>query len=223
MENNSREFIWKALTREESETLAALTAAGIAVFAAPIEIENEAQLEALGITKAQCCTWHVGEIGVTVHLTPTDRETFEYLQRDLRAKYLKIHREKRCQIPGKRRALIMCPECSRCDACPFPEYRERWPSSPLSLDIMLDNGNEIPCIEEGFEQVEQRSELQAVCEAIRAENPKYLRAILLKEIVGMSVQEIAESMNETVRNVYYCIERAKEIGRHYSFRYQGQA
>ena len=213
MKNNGKDFIWEALTSEERETLAALTAAGTVVFAAPIEIENEGQLEALGITKAQCCTWYVGEIGITVHLTPADEETYEYLLKSLRAKYLKEHRERRCQIPGKKKTLIMCPECNKCDACPFPEYCDRWTASPLSLDIMIENGNEIPCTEEGFEQVEQRDEVQAICEAIRAENPKYLRAIVLKEIVGMSVQEIAERMNETARNVYYYIERAKEIGR----------
>ena len=107
----------------------------------------------------------------------------------------------------------MCPECNKCAECAFPEYRDRWPSSPLSLDTLTENGFEIPCTEEGFEQVEQRDEVQAVCEAIRAKNPKYLRAIVLKEIVGMSVQEIAERMNETARNVYYYIERAKEIGK----------
>ena len=83
MKNNGKDFIWEALTSEERETLAALTAAGTVVFAAPIEIENEGQLEALGITKAQCCTWYVGEIGITVHLTPADQETYEYLLKSL--------------------------------------------------------------------------------------------------------------------------------------------
>ena len=213
MKNNGKEIIWEALTTEERETLAALTARGAVVFAAPIEIESEEQLEVLGITKAQCCTWRIGDIGVTVHLTPADRETYEYLLRDLRGKYRKEQREKRCHIPGKLKPLIKCPYRNRCDDCPFPEYSGRWPISPLSLDILTENGFEIPCTEEGFEQVEMRDEAQAICEAIRAENPKYLRAILLREIAGLTVQEIADRMQDTPRNVYYFLDRAKEIGR----------
>lgn len=213
MKNNGKENLWEALTPEERDTLAALTARGTAAFPAPIEIENEEQMEALGITREQCCTWQIGRISVTVHLTPADQETYEYLLRDLRGKYLREHRERRCRIPGKLKTMIVCPERNKCDDCPYPEYRGLWTGKPISLDAMMEKGYEIPYTENGYEQVALEGEVQAICEAIRRENPKYLQAILLRELAGMSAQEIADRMQDTPRKVYYYIEKAKEIGR----------
>ena len=58
-------------------------------------------------------------------------------------------------------------------------------------------------------------QLDAVCDVIKAKNPKYLEAIVLKEYHGLSVDEIAERMHETKRNVYFFISEAKKIGKQY--------
>lgn len=201
------------LTAEELETLASLVRCGKTVYWAPIEIENDEQMEALGLTKAQCRTWHIGRICITIHLTPTDRETGEYLLADLRTKYRKEFREQRCLIPGERKNLIRCPECNRCADCPYPEVRDRYSAAPLSLDSLIERGYEIPTRETGFEQAELLDELRPICAAISAVNPKYLRAITLQSYFGLSVAEIAEEMQETPRNIYFYIEQARKIGR----------
>ena len=58
-------------------------------------------------------------------------------------------------------------------------------------------------------------ELDDVCKAIKAENPKFLVAIVLKEYRGRNVKEIAKFMNDTERNIYYYISEAKRIGKKY--------
>ena len=70
----SKEITWERLTPTEAQTLAELNAAGIEVYAAPIEIEKKAedrqvQFESLGITQADCKTWHIGSEKVIVHLS----------------------------------------------------------------------------------------------------------------------------------------------------------
>ena len=213
IENKDREITWENLTPEELETLSRLVSSGKTVFAAPIEIESDEQLESLGITRAQCRTWHVGSVSVTVHLTPADEETYDFLLEDIRQKYRHASRRNRCLIPGTQQPLIMCPECNKCAECPFPDYRGLFTAAPLSLDVLVDSGCDVPSTASGFDQLENRDELYAVCRKIRAVNPKYLRAIVLRDYYGLSVKEVAEEMQETVRNVYFYIDQARKIGR----------
>ena len=215
IENKDREIIWENLTPEELETLSRLVSSGKTVFAAPIEIESDEQLEALGITRAQCQTWHIGSISVTVHLTPADDETRNYLVGELFNRIRNQNRAKRCLISGKREALIRCPECNRCAECPYPEDRDRYHAAPPSWDAMVEKGYDIPCQETGYDLVDLTDELKPVIDAIRAVNPKYLRAIVLRDYYGLSVKEVAEEMQETPRNVYFYIDRARKIGRQF--------
>ena len=212
MRMKSEELRVQLLTEEERETLERLVSSGKTVFWAPIEIESDEQMEALGITRKQCRVWRFGIVDVWIHLTPVDQETCEFLLESLRAKHKHVTREKRCMIPGERRPLIRCPECNACTHCPFPEARDRYSSAPLSLDSMMENGVDIPIPEDVYGLVETRDEIEAVSAAIKAVNPKYLRAITLYAYYGMSVKEIAAEMRETPRNVYYYIEQARKIG-----------
>ena len=47
---------------------------------------------------------------------------------------------------------------------------------------------------------------------IDAKNPKYTKAIVLKEYYGLTVSEIAKMMNETERNIYFYLAEVKKIG-----------
>ena len=62
-------------------------------------------------------------------------------------------------------------------------------------------------------RLEQQEALRAAFEAVRAANPKYLRAFLLREYAGLSVSEVAARMHDTERNVYYYIAQAKRLAR----------
>ena len=74
----AKEIKWERLTPTEAQTLAELNAAGIEVYAAPIEIEKkakdrQAQFESLEITQADCKTWRIGSEKIIVHLTPAPK------------------------------------------------------------------------------------------------------------------------------------------------------
>lgn len=204
---------WGVLTPEELETLAALVRRGKPVFAAPIEIESSEQMEALGLRREQCRTWQIGSIRVTVHLTPADEETCLFLLGELQRKYRHANRQNRCLIPGRQKPLIRCPDCNRCSQCPFPQHREKLSGACLSLDSMIDDGFSFAQEDMCWLRLEQQEALRAAFEAVRAANPKYLRAFLLREYAGLSVSEVAARMHDTERNVYYYIAQAKRLAR----------
>lgn len=211
----AKEIVWDCLTPEEAKTLADLEARGVEVFAAPIEIEHEGQLATLGITWAQCRTWRIGNEKVIVHLTPSDEGCYKSLLSDLRTRHRDDYRKRRCQIPGKLKPTILCPECNRCSECPFPEYRDKHLANNLSWETLIDSGYEEVRQDSDFHYLEVMSELDSVCKVINARNPKYLAAIVLKEYYELSVDEIAERLHDTKRNVYFYISEAKKIGKQF--------
>ena len=217
----AKELKWDRLTPTETETLTALVNSGKEVYAAPIEIEHREQLETLGITYEECRTWRIGSEKVIVHQTPADKETYDMLLSDLRTKHRNEYRRRRCQIPGTLKPTILCPECYSCTNCPFPEYRDQHRANNLSWEQMTENayegdGQDTEAYEDpAFHQAEVKMELDAVSRVIRAENPKFLAAIVLKEYHDLTVKEIAKIMKDTERNVYYYISEAKRIGKQY--------
>ncbi len=46
-------------------------------------------------------------------------------------------------------------------------------------------------------------------------NPKFAKAIVLKEFFGFSVPEIAKKLDDSERNIYYYLIEAKKIGKQY--------
>lgn len=46
-------------------------------------------------------------------------------------------------------------------------------------------------------------------------NPKFAKAIVLKEFFGFSVPEIAKKLDDSERNIYYYLTEAKKIGKQY--------
>ena len=79
---------------------------------------------------------------------------------------------------------------------------------------MIEKGYEGKPVEDTeLRRVETQMELNAVCKIIDARNPLFTKAIVMKEYYGLSVAEIAEQLNTTVRNVYFFIGEAKKIGK----------
>ncbi len=211
----TKEIKWDCLTPNEAETLATLEKSGKKVCAAPIEIEHSEQLEVLGITWEQVRTWYVGSKPVKVHPVPASEATAKYLIDNLRAQHRNEYRARRCMVPGKLKPLVRCPEHNRCSECPYPEYRDQHKTNTLSWDVLIGDGYEAVTADSSIEKVDRKLELEAVCRLIKAKNPKYLTAIVLKEYHGLNVSEIANLMKETVRNIYFYISEAKKIGAQY--------
>lgn len=207
----AKEIKWEnvPLTSDEKRTLNELRNNGKEVYAAPIEIEHSSQLESLGISWSQCRTWYIGNERITVHLTPSDEETYRFLLGELRARHRNDYRNSRCMIPGKYH-LIRCPECNSCRRCPFPEYRDQRQPTVISWDEGIESqSREIADLYEAKVQYEEIRELMI------QEDPLIAQVFELKEGSGMTVKEIAEILQITSRQVYYYLQKAQDIGRKY--------
>lgn len=214
----AKEIVWENLTPEEAQTIADLEDRGEEIFAAPIEIEEDVELRqmqfaSLGISWSQCRTWYIGSEKVLVHLTPADEPTYKFLLGELRARHRVEYRRKRCLIPGELKPLIVCPECNRCSECPFPEYRDQHHANELSWEELIGSGYEGT---EHSDDPDTRLTLEEACRIIDAKNPRYTKAIVLKEYLGLSVAEIARELDTTERNIRFFIDEAKKIGRQYN-------
>ena len=210
----AKQINWTNLTPSESRTLEQLEKAGKEIFEAPIEIESADQLHAMGLTWDQCRTWYFGTKRVTVHLTPSDEQTYRFLRDELRAKHRSEYRERRCMIPGKLKPLIPCPEKNSCKNCPYPQCRDSQ-LPDLSWDEYVDVMSGVAQVDPGFAQLERRMAIADAVKFIADQNPKFAQAIVLKEYYGLSVAEIAQKLNDTERNIYYYLSEAKRIGKQY--------
>ena len=210
---------WTNLTLKETETLEMLMKKGAEVYAAPIEIEYPEQMEVLGITWETCRTWRIGNEKVIVHLTPADKTTHDMLLREMRNRHCKDYRRNRCMIHGKTKPSVLCPVWNKCAECPYPECRDQHRANQVSWERLTESageGNDDLAREDpDMRQVEIRADLEAVCREIDRKNPLYTQAIRLKELYRMSIDEIAERMNTSRRNVYFYISEAKKIGKEY--------
>ena len=212
----AKEIVWDSLTQEEAQTLENLRKNGIEIYAAPIEIEHKEQLETLGITKQECRTWYIGSEKVIVHLTPADKGTYHFLLDELRTRHRKKYRSRRCQIPGKNKPLIMCPECNRCSECPYPEYRDKHKANSISWDGLIESGYEGEADNCMVEQLQAKLEYDEIHTLMDSENPIIAQVFEMKERDGFSVSEIADRLHIKPRNVYYYLDRAKAIGKKYN-------
>lgn len=212
----AKEIVWDSLTQEEAQTLENLRKNGIEIYAAPIEIEHKEQLGTLSITQQECRTWYIGSEKVIVHLTPADKGTYHFLLDELRTRHRKEYRSRRCQIPGKNKPLIMCPECNRCSECPYPEYRDKHKANSISWDGLIESGYEGEADNCMVEQLQAKLEYDEIHTLMDSENPIIAQVFEMKERDGFSVSEIADRLHIKPRNVYYYLDRAKAIGKKYN-------
>lgn len=205
----AKEIKWECLTSDEAKTLNELRNNGKEVYAAPIEIEHSSQLESLGISWSQCRTWYIGNERITVHLTPSDEETYRFLLGELRARHRDEYRNSRCMVPGKYR-LIRCPECNSCRRCPFPEYRDQRQSTVISWEEGIESENR-----EMADLYEAKVQYDEIRELMIREDPLIAEVFEMKAGAGMTVKEIAEILQITSRQVYYYLQKAQDIGKKY--------
>ena len=210
----AKEIKWEnvTLTSDEVRTLNELRNQGKEVYAAPIEIEHGEQLESLGISWSQCRTWYIGNERITVHLTPSDEETYRFLLGELRARHRDDYRNSRCMVPGKYR-LIRCPECNSCRRCPFPEYRDQRQPTVISWEEGIEN--ESREIAELYEAKVQHEEIRQL---MIQEDPLIAQIFEMKDGSGMTVKEIADRIGLSIRQIYYYLQKVQDIGRKYKER-----
>lgn len=205
----AKEIKWECLTSDEVRTLNELRNQGKEVYAAPIVIEHSSQLASLGISWRQCRTWYIGNERITVHLTPSDEETYRFLLGELRARHRDDYRNSRCMVPGKYR-LIRCPECNSCRRCPFPEYRDQRQPTVISWDEGIESESR-----EMAELYEAKVQYDEIRELMIREDPLIAEVFEMKAGAGMTVKEIADRIGLSIREIYYYLQKAQDIGRRY--------
>ena len=210
----AKEIKWEnvTLTSDEVRTLNELRNQGKEVYAAPIEIEHGDQLVSLGISWSQCRTWYIGNERITVHLTPSDEETYRFLLGELRARHRDDYRNSRCMVPGKYR-LIRCPECNSCRRCPFPEYRDQRQPTVISWEEGIENESR-----EIAELYEAKVQYEEIRQLMIQEDPLIAQIFEMKDGSGMTVKEIADRIGLSIRQIYYYLQKVQDIGRKYKER-----
>ncbi len=191
---------------------------GVPIYEAPIEIHDKADLNNYGITWNDCRTIHFGTSdGVTVYFFKTSNRSFAEEQwKYLNSQHSKGYRSSRCLVPGKLKPLIVCPDSNKCSACPFGRKPEDREPTIISWDGLIETGYEPESEDREMARAEARREFEDVRKVMDKKDPNIARAIVLKEMYGYSVAEIANKLNITERQVYYLIAQAKTIGKEYA-------
>ena len=211
-ERNDRGF-----SAEELETVRRLLSEGKRVWMAPVVIENDGQLETLYVSRSRCRTWHSGPEKRLVYLTPADEGTFLFLKRGFDSARRRADRNRRCMIPGTRNEYVRCPDCYNCDQCPFGRCGDVRTVRTVSRDLLLETELETAVCEDTPEDIVLRREiLTEIRERMRRKNERILQAFEMKVEQGYDVQEVADVLGETSRNVYYYLSEAKRICREYA-------
>ena len=188
------------------------------IYYAPIEIKDQSDLSNYGITWDKCKTLRFGQSErITVYYFPTTSKALaEFQWAELNTQHSRNYRSTRCMVPGKRKALINCPDTNKCSACPFNRRPEDRMANIVSWDEMVEQGYEEKRAEDkGLTASFAWMEFQEIKAVMDAKDPNIARAIIMKEMQGYEVAEIAEKLCVTERQVYYLLQQAKTIGKKY--------
>jgi len=85
----------------------------------------------------------------------------------------------------------------------------------ISWDELISKGYESESEDKELAARLAWMEFEEVKKAMDAKDPNIARVIVLKEMHGYEVSEIAKKLQLTERQVYYCIQQAKQIGKQY--------
>ena len=187
---------------------------GELLFDCPIEIRNQQDLDAYGITWSDCRTLNFhGSDKVTVFFFKTENRAFaEYQWSYLDTQHSRGYASVRCVIPGKRKAFIKCPDTVSCATCP---YKDKKHAPIISWDGLVETGYEPAGSAPVDEQVGAKMEYEGIKAMMDAEDPRISRAFEMKELRGYSVREISAELKISQPRVYQLIAKAKTIGKEY--------
>ena len=184
------------------------------IIFAPIEIESEEQLRDLGISRKDCSTMKIGFMKIPVYLVPADQDSRDFLVHELRVKYAHKDRQSRCQVPGKIKDWIRCPETNCCVFCPYGKENRQNASRDCSLDELMEEGfdhSDGKCLED---QVEMSVLLENLFTILRSENPLFPKVISLVAD-GHTLSEVAEILGISRGTVVNYLRRIRTIAADY--------
>lgn len=189
---------------------------GEILYDCPIEIRSRADLCNYGITWNDCRTLNFnGSDRVTVYyFQTTNRELAEQHWTWLDSEHSRAYAANRCQVKGKRKALIRCPDTNSCANCPFGRKPEDRRPNTISWDGLVEAGGEsgaaLTTEDIVFSEI-RRDEMLALMET---EDKRIAEATQMKEL-GFSVEAMAIHLKVSEPRIYQFLARAKAIIRDY--------
>lgn len=203
----------KARLEAEFKHYTSIGSNGETLYACPIEIETQADMDAYGITKADCRTLNFnGSEKVMVYIMMVEnRELADYQWRYLDSLHRRGYRNSRCWVPGKQKEWIRCRDANSCSSCPFKGRRK---PPFISWDRLIASGYE-PTAEA---PADEKAIAKAVWNELRtlmdAEDVRIAKAFTMQEC-GYRGKEIATELGISSSRVSNLIARAREIAKVY--------
>ena len=127
------------------------------------------------------------------------RALAEYMWASLDTEHSRGYASVRCMIPGKRKAVIKCPDTASCATCP---YKDKKQAPIISLAGFVETGYEPVGSVPVDEQVGAKMEYEGIKAMMDAEDTRIARAFDMKELQGYSVKEIVAELEISQPRVY---------------------
>ncbi len=206
--------IEKARLEAEFKHYTSIGSNGETLYACPMEIKTQADLDIYGITWDACraLNFH-GSEKVTVYFLMVDnREFADYQWSYLDSQHRRGYRNSRCWIPGKQKDWVRCPDTNSCACCPFKDQRK---PPFISWDQLLASGYDPETTTPAEEQAIAKMVWNEIRTLMDAEDIRIARAFEAKVLYGLSAQEIADTLGVSVPRVYQLFNRGKAITQAY--------
>lgn len=186
---------------------------GQILYDAPVQIRNQADLANYHIQWSDCKTLRFGGEKITIYfLAVENRELAEYLWASLSTEHTRQYTERRCFIPGKKKAWIRCPRGISCENCPY-KYDRKPPV--ISLDG-LEEVNYQPEVTKSAEEVAmEKLQYQEISDLLNAEDDRLAGIFEAKILHEESVKSIASRFGLKEARVYQLLDKIKAIGKAY--------
>ena len=190
---------------------------GEILYDAPIEIQNQADLDNFGITREDCRILRFnGSQRMRVYFYKTTNRAFAEAQWEhINNLHSSGYFSTRCMVAGKHKAFIRCRDTNKCSECPYGRTSETKQSAVISWDGLTDTGWEAASAESTEHQVMAKMEYADIRARMDAEDVRIAQAFEAKELFGDSVKKIAADLGVSEPRVYQLISRAKQIGKEY--------
>ena len=188
---------------------------GQILYDCPIQIKNQADLDAYGIGWQDCKTlnFHCSEKMTVFFFKTENLELARYLWAQLDSQHSRSFANTRCWIPGKRKAWIRCPDTIPCSHCPHKANRK---PPFISWDGLISTGYEPdganPFSDEKICAKLECRELKFLMDAV---DERIFRAFEMKVLLGYTVEEIAAVFDISKVRVYQLFYRGKAIATAY--------
>lgn len=189
-----------------------INAKGKQVYDAPIRIVDNNDLRNYGITWKDCETLYVGGIEpMNVYMYETDDPKLaDSFWKEINVEHHRNCRSTRCIVPGKKKPLIVCPECNKCSNCPFGRKPEDRQPRVIDYEVpedLMNNNDDFSTMNEAESEMIYDEIIAAMCR----KDPLIAEVFTRYHTYDCDAPEIAAELGIDKRKVYYLKQQAEQI------------